>query len=166
MATPSAGKPFDRDLFCKLVLLMDSPNEFERNRATDKAVQMCTARGLRFCDMAGQAFGQGGKRVAELEAQLEQARRGGDELADELRRCEASIAERDEALAQLREAAGNGCACRGCERKELVILALVIVSAVTAFFCAFPPMAVPFHWTAYTVGLLVCVLMAVLFHEW
>ena len=95
MATAAAGKPFDRDLFCKLVRLMDSANEFERNRATGQAVQMCAARSLRFCDMVAESFGPSGKRLGEVEAALKEAERCGDELACELRR-------KDDALETLR----------------------------------------------------------------
>jgi hypothetical protein len=114
MATAAAGI-FDKDLFCKLVLLMDSQNEFERKRAQDRAVQMCMERNIRFCDVVAQNFGQGGKRVAELEAQLESARRGGDELADELRRKDAVIEEYRKA----------GRWCRSCETMRRVIAGLV-----------------------------------------
>ena len=115
MATAATGKAFDRDLFCKLVLLMDSPNEFERQRATTQALQMCAARSVRFCDMVAHGFGQGSKRVAELEAELEVARRGGDELADELRRKDAVI--------EVYRKAGRWC--RSCEIKRRVIAAFL-----------------------------------------
>jgi hypothetical protein len=111
-ATPK--KEFDRDLFCKLVLLMDSPNEFERKRAEGQAVEMCVSRSVRFCDMVAHTFGEGGKRVAELEAQLENARRGGDELADELRRKDAVIEEYRKA----------GRWCRSCENMRRIIAGL------------------------------------------
>src|SRR5580658_2104902 len=113
MATAAAGT-FDKDMFCKLVLLMDSPNEFERKRAQDRAVQMCMEQSVRFCDMVAHSFGQGGKRVAELETQLENARRGGDELADELRRKDAVIEEYRKA----------GRFCRSCETKRRIIAGL------------------------------------------
>lgn len=113
MAT-AAGGTFEKDLFCKLVLLMDSPNEFERKRAQDRAAQMCMERSVRFCDMVAQNFGKGGNRVAELEAQLENARRGGDELADELRRKDAVIEEYRKA----------GRWCRSCETKRRIIAGL------------------------------------------
>src|SRR5580658_5098924 len=90
MAT-AAGKPFDRELFCKLVRLMDSANEFERQRAASQAVQMCMGRSLRFCDMVAESFGPSGKRLGEVEAALQEAERCGDELACELRRKEDVI---------------------------------------------------------------------------
>jgi hypothetical protein len=114
MATAATGKAFDQDLFCKLVLLMDSPNEFERQRATTQALLMCATRSVRFCDMVAHGFGQGTKRVAELEAELEDARRGGDELADELKRKDAVIKEYRKA----------GRWCRSCENLRRVVAIL------------------------------------------
>ncbi len=128
MAT--AGNAFDKELFSKLVLLMDSPNEFERKRAEGRAVEMCIAWGVRFCDMAGQAFGQSGKRVAELEAQLEQSRRGGDELADELLRQENTI-----------------------EKMRLIIAGLVGGGILAGWLYEFPPQRVTQQWTGYGVAL-------------
>ena len=128
MAT--AGNAFDRDLFSKLVLLMDSPNEFERKRAEGRAVEMCMARGVRFGDMVAVVFGTNGKRLAEIEAQLEQATRGGDELADELRRVEGVI-----------------------ETMRRIIAGLVGGAILAGWFYKFPPQHVTHEWTGY--GLLV-----------
>lgn len=127
MAAATAGKAFDRDLFCKLVLLMDSPNEFERQRATTQALQMCAARSVRFCDMVAHGFGQGTKRVAELEAELEDARRGGDELADEVKRKDAVIEEYRKA----------GRWCRSCENLRRVIAVLSAGAILAGWYCRF-----------------------------
>jgi hypothetical protein len=89
MATAGAGKPFDRELFCKFVRLMDSTNEHERVRATGLAVDMCQARGVRFCDMLAEVFGSGRERIAELEAALKKAESCGDKLARELEKYRA-----------------------------------------------------------------------------
>jgi hypothetical protein len=131
MAAATTGKTFDQDLFCKLVLLMDSPNEFERQRATTQALQMCVARSVRFCDMVAHGFGQGTKRVAELEAELEDARRGGDDLADELRRCEQTIAEYRKA-----ERARSRF-CRPCENKRRVIAVLYGGAIIAGWYFRF-----------------------------
>jgi hypothetical protein len=126
-ATPK--KEFDRDLFCKLVLLMDSPNEFERKRAESQAVEMCVSRSVRFCDMVAHNFGQGGTRAAELEAQLENARRGGDELADELRRKDAVIEEYRKA----------GRWCRSCENMRRVIAGVLGGAILAGWYYRFQP---------------------------
>jgi hypothetical protein len=145
MAT--AAKAFDQELFCKLILLMDSPNEFERQRATGRALQMCADRSVRFCDMAADAFGQGHKRVAELEAQLEDARRGGDELADELRRCRATIAECRKAERTRHRY------CRPCETKRRAIGALTGLMILAGWSYRYDPRDVTPRWTGYGVML-------------
>lgn len=136
MAT-AANKSFDQDLFCKLVLLMDSPNEFERQRATAQALQMCTARSVRFCDMVAHGFGKGSKRVAELEAELEETRRGGDELAEALRRREETIAEFQKA-----ERARQRF-CRACESKRRTIAYLLGLMILAFWLNYYPPRHVP-----------------------
>jgi hypothetical protein len=77
MATVGAEKDkqpgFDVETFCKLVALFDSSNVGEAENAFRKAVLMCGKKGLRFCDAAGMALGQGdGGEVAELRDQLQQ----------------------------------------------------------------------------------------------
>lgn len=141
MATAAAGKPFDRELFCKLVRLIDSTNEFERNRATGQAVQMCAAWDMRFCDAVAEVFGRDGKRVAELERQLEQARRDGDELADELKRREWRAGLR------LRRQEST------IEKMRLIIAALVGGGILAGWFYEFPPQHVTHRWTGYGLGL-------------
>jgi len=157
MAT--AAKAFDQDLFYKLVLLMDSPNEFERQRATGRALQMCADRSVRFCDMVAHAFGQGGKRVAELEAELDEARRGGDELADELRR-------REEIIAELRKAERTRRRwCRPCETKRRMIAGLLGGAILAGWFYQYPPQAVTHRWTGYGL-MLAAVPLVFLFLRW
>lgn len=137
MATAPSGKAFDPDLFCKLVLLMDSPNEFERERATAQALHMCAVRGLRFCDTVTHAFGEGNQRIVELEVELEAARRGGDELADALRQRDATIAEFKKA-----DRARNRF-CRACERKRRAIACLLGLITLAFWLTQYPPRNVP-----------------------
>jgi hypothetical protein len=132
MATAAAGRPFDRDLFCKLVRLMDSANEFERNRATGQAVQMCAARGLRFCDMAADVFGSGRERIAELETALKKAERCGETLARELekyRACERW--------------------CHSCEIMRRVVAVVIGGAILGGWFHWFPPQKVAPKQTGY-----------------
>jgi hypothetical protein len=158
MATASAGKPFDQDLFSKLVLLMDSPNEFERQRATGRALEMCTARGFRFCDKVAQAFGQG-KQLAILQAQLEEARRGGDELAD-------ALAQKDAVIEEYRKAERTrNRVCRPCEMKRRAIGAGMGAMILAAWFTKYPPQVVTPRWSGYGVLLAVAPL-AFLFCRW
>lgn len=64
---------FDVETFGKTVALFDSNNAGEAENAFRKAVLMCAKNGLRFCDAAGMAFGQGdGGEVADLRDQLQQ----------------------------------------------------------------------------------------------
>ena len=49
-----------------------------------KAVLLCAKCGLRFSEAIALAFGQDCERVAKLEAENAELRRGGDELADAL----------------------------------------------------------------------------------
>src|SRR5579872_7261613 len=71
MATVRAAN-FDVETFGKTVALFDSNNAGEAENAFRKAVLMCAKNGLRFCEAAGLAFGQGdGGEVADLQDQLE-----------------------------------------------------------------------------------------------
>ncbi len=159
MATAAAEKPFNRDLFCKLVLLMDSTNEFERKRAEGKAVEMCVARSVRFCDMVAHNFGQGGKRVAELEAELENARRGGDELADELRRKDAVIKEYRKAGSTKQRW------CRSCETMRRITAVTLGGAILAGWFYEYPPHQVTHRWSGYGLLLGVAPLLG-LFIRW
>jgi hypothetical protein len=136
MATAAARKPFDKDRFIKLLLLMDSGNEFEQERATGQALQMCGAAGLRFLDAAAASCGQGGKRIAELEEQLENARRGGDELA--------GVVEEYQKAERTRRRF-----CRPCELKRRAIAGLTGVMILAGWFYAYPPQEVTPRWTGY-----------------
>lgn len=71
MATVRA-ETFDVETFAKAVALFDSNNAGEAENAFRKAVLMCARKGLRFCEAAGMAFGQGdGGEVADLQDQLQ-----------------------------------------------------------------------------------------------
>ncbi len=71
MATVRA-ETFDVETFGKTVALFDSNNAGEAENAFRKAVLMCARKGLRFCEAAGMAFGQGdGGEVADLQDQLQ-----------------------------------------------------------------------------------------------
>jgi hypothetical protein len=122
---------------------MDSSNEFERQRASAQAVQMCMAAGIRFFDAAADVCGKGGKRVAELEEQLEDARRGGDELADALRRKDAVIEEYRKA-----ERTRNRV-CRPCESKRRIIAYLMGLMILVAWFIHYSPRHVPVKQTGF-----------------
>jgi hypothetical protein len=136
MATAAARKSFDKDRFIKLVLLMDSANEFERQRATGQALQMCGAVDLRFYDAVAECCGQGNRRVAELEAQLEDARRGGDQLAD--------VVEEYRKAERMRQRY-----CRPCEFKRRAIAGLMGVMILAGWFYVYPPQEVTPRWTSY-----------------
>lgn len=144
----AAGKPFNRELFCKLVLLMDSPNEFERKRAEGQAVEMCIARGVRFCDMAAEVFGSAGKRVAELEAALKKAESCGDKLAREL----------DQYRARSRW-------CRSCEIMRRVVAVVIGGAILAGWFYKFPPQQVTHRWSGYGLMLAAAPLLC-LFLRW
>jgi hypothetical protein len=133
MATAAARKSFDKDRFIKLVLLMDSANEFERQRATGQALQMCGAVDLRFYDAVAECCGQGNRRVAELEAQLEDARRGGDQLAD--------VVEEYRKAERMRQRY-----CRPCEFKRRAIAGLMGVM-ILAVLAAVPVVLLVCGWT-------------------
>ena len=148
MATAAGGKAFDRDLFCKLVLLMDSPNEFERQRAAAQAVQMCMARGVRFCDMAAEAFGSEGERVAQLEAALKKAESCGDKLARELEKYRA-----------------RSRWCRSCEIMRRVVAVVVGGAILAVWFHAYPPQHVTHRWNGYGL-MLAAVPLLCLFLRW
>jgi hypothetical protein len=120
-------KQLDSVLLWKLVWLMDSPNDHERQRAADQAAQLCRGVGLRFGDALQQSFGGSGtRREAELERQLDDARRGGDELAGELRRQENLI-----------------------EMMRLIIAGLVGGVILAAWLYKFPPQEVTHRWSGY-----------------
>lgn len=143
MATATTSRTFDRERFYKCVLLMDSSNEFERQRASAQALQICMTAGIRFFDAAADVCGKGGKRVAELEEQLEGARRDGDELADELRRKDAVIEEYRKAER------GRQRACRSCESKRRVIALLSGGAILAGWFYEYPAQKVTYTWTGY-----------------
>jgi hypothetical protein len=158
MATTAAGKPFDEDLFSKLVLLMDSANEFERHRAAERALEMCSARALRFCDKVAQTFGQG-KQLAILQAQLEEARRGGDALAD-------ALAQKDAVIEEYRKAERTrNRVCRPCEMKRRAIGAVTGAMILAGWFTKYPPQEVTPRWSSYGVLLAVAPLVF-LFCRW
>lgn len=148
MATAAAGKPFDRDLFSKLVLLMDSPNEFERQRAAAQAVQMCMAGGVRFCDMAAEAFGSGRERLAELEAALKKAESCGDKLARELEKYRA-----------------RSRWCRSCEIMRRVVAGVIGGAILAGWFYEYPPQHVTHRWSGYGL-MLAAVPLLWLFLRW
>jgi hypothetical protein len=147
MAT-AAENPFDRYLFCKLVRLIDSPNEFERNRATGQAVQMCAARGIRFCDMAAEVFGSGRERIAELAAELKKAETIGDKLARELEKYRA-----------------RSRWCRSCEIMRRVVAVVVGGATLAGWFYKYPPQHVTHRWSGYGLMLAAAPLLC-LFIRW
>jgi len=148
MATAASGDFFDRDLFCKLVRLMDSPNEFERNRATGQAVQMCAARGMRFCDAVAEVFGSGREQIAELEAALKRAESCGEKLAGEL----------DKYRARRRW-------CRSCEILRRVVAVVIGGAILAGWFFWFPPQKVAPKQTGYG-ALLAAAPLLLLFIRW
>jgi hypothetical protein len=159
MAAAPAGKQFDRDLFCKLVLLMDSPNEFERQRASAQALQLCVAARVRFFDAAAEVCGKDSKRVTALETQLEEARRGGDELADELRRKDAVIDEYRKTERSRKRY------CHPCESKRRTIAGLMGLMILAAWLSWYPPRHVPVRQTGFG-ALLASLPLIFLFVRW
>lgn len=96
MATVRAAN-FDVETFGKTVALFDSNNAGEAENAFRKAVLMCARKGLRFCEAAGMAFGQGdGGEVADLQDQLQrqEAEHANQltEAAEEIERLRAELA--------------------------------------------------------------------------
>lgn len=84
---------FDVEGFGKIVALFDSDKVGEAQNAFTKAVLLCRKYGLRFCDAAGMAFGQGDSgNVAELEAQLRDSAEGWDQAQAEIERLRAEVA--------------------------------------------------------------------------
>lgn len=102
MATAKA-ESFDVETFGKTVALFDSNNAGEAENAFRKAVLLCAKNGLRFCDAAAMAFGQGdGGEVAALQEQLQRERAENasrvTEAAAEVQRLRAEVAELRAAL--------------------------------------------------------------------
>src|SRR6185437_5234396 len=84
---------FDVEGSGKIVALFDSDKVGEAQNAFTKAVLLCRKHGLRFCDAAGMAFGQGDSgKVAELEAQLRESAEGWDQAQAEIERLRAEVA--------------------------------------------------------------------------
>jgi DNA-binding XRE family transcriptional regulator len=98
MAT-TATEDFDLETFRNLVGKFDSNQAGGGDAAFRKAVILCTKYGLGFSEAAAMAFGQGDGNAAELEAEnaelraeVEQRKQGGDELADALGHAKQTIA--------------------------------------------------------------------------
>jgi hypothetical protein len=116
-----AAKQFDAVLFWKFIWLMDSLNDNERQRATEQAVRLCRAAGLRFGDAMEQTYEEKSKRrVVELEAEIEDARRCGDRLAQALEKYRA------------RERW-----CRSCEIMRRVVAVVIGGAILTGWYFRF-----------------------------
>lgn len=97
MATTT--EDFDLETFRTLVAKFGSNQAGGGDTAFRKAVILCTKYGLGFDEAAAMAFGRGDGRTAELEAEnaelraeVERRKQGGDELADALGQANQTIA--------------------------------------------------------------------------
>jgi hypothetical protein len=90
----------DVELFAKLVALFDSDKLGEAEAAFRKAVVMCKGAGLRFCDVAGEAFGKpsdvDAAEVERMRQEVIEAAAKVQELQAENARLQAQLGGRDE----------------------------------------------------------------------
>jgi hypothetical protein len=144
-----AVKQLDCVLFWKLIWLMDSPNDNERQRAMEQAARLCRAAGLRFGDALQQTFEQNGNgRVAELEAALKKAESCGDKLARELEKYRA-----------------RSRWCGSCEIMRRVVAVVIGGAILAGWFYAYPPQQVTHRWSGYGL-MLAAVPLLCLFLRW
>jgi hypothetical protein len=116
---------FDVPTYKKFEALFDSPNPGESETAFRKTLLMFAKCGVRFSDAMAVVHGQDDERIAKLEAENAELRRGGDELAD-------ALAERDEKIAAL-EARGPNEGRVWSPKVLLMALAAVIAARIGLF---------------------------------
>src|ERR1035437_8241024 len=99
MATTETENGFDVETFRNVVALFDSNNAGEAGNSFRKAVLVCAKNGLSFVDAVAEAYGQQGESASELEAEnaelraeVERLKQGGDQLADALESAQEKLA--------------------------------------------------------------------------